>query len=344
MLIVNWKIKICYLILLFILNLNIFAKTTSWDLLRNETWVLAEYYDILKSQNRNTLIKIFPKVESQYYFVDEHNYEPYEETWTDMYDKKFEVIFSYYKNFSNDNKYSSNTKILEIGDCPWEVFCISNVCFTKKCFQLEIHSPSDYSDCSFNFYIIPFPKFNKTSKYNFNIYFDGDYFDLYINNKLVHKFCRIDENSLAQYQNLIKDNTCDLSKVTWPRHADGTCDYDDKIIIPDSVKIVEELKKEFSVKKNAVKVIEKPILQKGEYTVLNESDIREESKVKSTLIAKIGSGSKVIVKKIGRKETINGITSNWVKINIVPGAENGRGYKLPEYINGWLFGGNLEDK
>lgn len=338
------KIKKIFITILFILiNVKVFADTCAWDLLRNETWVLAEYYDILKSQNRNTLIKIFPKVEGQYYFVDEHNYEPYEKTWADMYEKKFEIIFSYPDEFVGNNDYSQDTKMLYIGDGPYIQFVISDIIFNKSNVQLYIQSPNKYAGRSFDF-IINYPVFNKTSKYNFNIYFDGDYFDLYINNKLVHKFCRIDENSLAQYQNLIKDNTCDLSKVTWPRHADGTCDYDDKIIIPDSVKIVEELKKEFSVKKNAVKVIEKPILQKGEYTVLNESDIREESKVKSTLIAKIGSGSKVIVKKIGRKETINGITSNWVKINIVPGAENGRGYKLPEYIKGWLFGGNLEDK
>ena len=24
----------------------------------------------------------------------------------------------------------------------------------------------------------------------------------------------------------MQNNTCDLSKVTWPRHADGSCDYD----------------------------------------------------------------------------------------------------------------------
>ena len=29
-----------------------------------------------------------------------------------------------------------------------------------------------------------------------------------------------------KYEELIKNNSCDLSKVTWPRHVDGTCDYE----------------------------------------------------------------------------------------------------------------------
>jgi hypothetical protein len=24
---------------------------------------------------------------------------------------------------------------------------------------------------------------------------------------------------------LVKNNSCDIDKLTWPRHADGTCDY-----------------------------------------------------------------------------------------------------------------------
>lgn len=338
------KIKKIFITILFILiNMKVFADKCAWDLLRNETWVLAEYYDILKSQNRNTLIKIFPKVEGQYYFVDEHNYEPYEKTWTDMYEKKFEIIFSYPDEFVGNNDYSQDTKMLYIGDGPYIQFVISDIIFNKSNVQLYIQSPNKYAGRSFDF-IINYPVFNKTSKYNFNIYFDGDYFDLYINNKLVHKFCRIDENSLAQYQNLIKDTTCDLSKVTWPRHADGTCDYDDKIIIPDSVKIVEELKKEFSPieKLNKPRKIKRPIKQKGQYVISENTIIRGNPKEASLLITTIGKDSKVIVKKIGRQETINGITSNWVEINIVPGAVNEVGKTIHELTTGWIFGGYLK--
>ena len=49
----------------------------------------------------------------------------------------------------------------------------------------------------------------------------------------------MDNETLNQYNNLIQTNTCDLSKVTWPRHADGTSDYDDKIIMPELLISIE---------------------------------------------------------------------------------------------------------
>lgn len=338
------KIKKIFITILFILiNVKAFADTCAWDLLRNETWVLAEYYDILKSQNRNTLIKIFPKVESQYYYVDEHNYEPYEETWTEQFTRNFNLIFLYNQETDYNQKFDYHEKKIYIGDVGYLCFFVQNITFNDSrlnisCLSLSSNTKSD------NKFIIDFPFLKINEQYIIYLVFDGDYFDLYINNKVVHKFCRIDKNSLAQYQNLIKDNTCDLLKVTWPRHADGTCDYDDKIIIPDSVKIVEELKKEFSPieKLDKPRKIKRPIKQKGQYVISENTIIRGNPKEASLLITTIGKDSKVIVKKIGRQETINGITSNWVEINIVPGAVNEVGKTIHELTTGWIFGGYLK--
>ena len=41
------------------------------------------------------------------------------------------------------------------------------------------------------------------------------------------------------------NNICDLSKVTWPRHADGSCDYDKEIKEPKTNLLYEELEKAF---------------------------------------------------------------------------------------------------
>lgn len=336
--------KIIFFILCIIINYTSFAESGLWNLLKNETWILADYYDILKSQDRDNLIKKFPKVEELYYTYSDHLEEPIIETWINHYERKFEIIFSYYNEFTYATRYSPDTKILEIGDSLKKMFCISDIYFSNNCFQLKIYSPSDYANVYLNYYIIPFPKFNKNFEYKFNIYFDGDYFDLYLNNKFIHKFCRIDEASLKEYQNLIKDNKCDLSKVTWPRHADGKCDYDDKIIIPDSVKIVEELKKEFSSVKKQKKpeIIKKPIREKGEYSITETTIIRDKAKEASILTTTIAKDSKVVVKKIGRKDTINGIQSNWVEINIVPGAVNKVGRPIHVLTTGWVFGGYLK--
>ena len=58
----------------------------------------------------------------------------------------------------------------------------------------------------------------KSNKVNHKakIILDGDYLDFYIDDIFIHKFCRINKETLEQYDNLIKNGKCDLSKVTWP--------------------------------------------------------------------------------------------------------------------------------
>ena len=43
----------------------------------------------------------------------------------------------------------------------------------------------------------------------------------------------MDTETLTNYSSLIVNGECDLAKVSWPRHADGSCDYDEKILIPE---------------------------------------------------------------------------------------------------------------
>ena len=40
------------------------------------------------------------------------------------------------------------------------------------------------------------------------IIIDGDYLDFYIDDVFIHTFCKINEATLKEYENLIKNNTC----------------------------------------------------------------------------------------------------------------------------------------
>ena len=57
---------------------------------------------------------------------------------------------------------------------------------------------------------------------------DGDY--LTINNKSrnvnIITLVYVNDYFIDELLSLYKTGSCDLSKVTWPRHADGSCDYD----------------------------------------------------------------------------------------------------------------------
>ena len=57
------------------------------------------------------------------------------------------------------------------------------------------------------------------------LHIDGDYLSFYTEtNHLVVTCVLVDDVFKKQYRQLIANNTCDLSRITWPRHADGSCD------------------------------------------------------------------------------------------------------------------------
>ena len=55
---------------------------------------------------------------------------------------------------------------------------------------------------------------------------DGNYLYIYtVDDNLLFTYAIVDSNFETEYSNLIKYDTVNLNKVTWPRHADGSCDY-----------------------------------------------------------------------------------------------------------------------
>ena len=70
---------------------------------------------------------------------------------------------------------------------------------------------------------------NKVNTFYFR--FDGDYLYIYLNGEtdkdLFATFVNMNEQTLQELKRFIKTETCDFTKITWPRHADGTCDYED---------------------------------------------------------------------------------------------------------------------
>ena len=57
---------------------------------------------------------------------------------------------------------------------------------------------------------------------------DGDYITCsVVSRKFSHKYFLAGKETFSQIESLLTTNACDLSKVTWPRHADGSCDYED---------------------------------------------------------------------------------------------------------------------
>ena len=133
----------------------------------------------------------------------------------------------------------------------------------------------------------------------------------------------INNSVITELSNLFISNNCDLSKVTWPRHADGTCDYEKgkTLVAPSSSATNVSINKEMSVKENL--------------------KLRSAEATSSNVLTVMSAGTKVKILELGKVETIDGIKSNWVKVEIISGKDRD-GNILKSGMAGWCYGGYLE--
>jgi len=144
---------------------------------------------------------------------------------------------------------------------------------------------------------------------------DGEYLHFYTEDgRTIISCALVDEEFATQYENLIQTNKCDLSRVTWPRHADGSCDYE-----------------------TAVR------LQSGKrYRASDNLRLRSSGSTAGKPVVTIGKGTQVKVITVGAQQTIDGITSNWVQVEVQAGAKDRDGKPIAVGTTGWCFGGYLE--
>jgi hypothetical protein len=156
---------------------------------------------------------------------------------------------------------------------------------------------------------------------------DGDYLNIYLNttNTILGTFVHVDKEFINQFDNLIHNNICDLSKVTWPRHADGTCDYD------GSAKRVPSAPSSSSISVSGTTK-----------RVTTNLRLRSTQDTSSTVITTMQKGTAVKIIKTGGKDTIDGIASNWVQVEVQAGAKDRDGKSITAGTTGWCFGGYLE--
>ena len=99
-----------------------------------------------------------------------------------------------------------------------------------------------------------------------------------------------------------------------PRHADGTCDYETEVR-----------------------------LQSGKrYRSSDNLRLRSSGSTAGKPVVTIGKGTQVKVLSIGAKQTIDGITSNWVQVEVQAGAKDRDGKTIATGTTGWCFGGYLK--
>ena len=159
-------------------------------------------------------------------------------------------------------------------------------------------------------------------EYSLYFQFDGEYLYIYLEDRqtLYATYCAYDEAEFEALTEAFETNEFDLSRFTFPVHADGSCEYD----------------------KAKAETIKTPKIEGGIYRVTENLRLRETEDTSSAVITTMQAGTLVQIRSTGKEETIDGITDNWVEAEVQFGGRNKDGIRITHGVTGWCFGGYLQ--
>lgn len=198
-------ILICFLFLNFSCaenNISVAEK------LKEDTWVWSVYNDVLNSEKRDTYYKYAP-----YYLTD-----PYGEPELD------EVFLWYEKGWGPESiEFDEKNNTLNICYHLYKIDVIKGNKISVHVTETDEYT-NTYNDKNTN---LNWTLLNKKNKFNLIFEFDGDYLDLYVNDKKhpFATFCKYDISTYNQLKDLIKTNECEPWMIEYPKRADGSIDF-----------------------------------------------------------------------------------------------------------------------
>ena len=264
----------------------------------NGIWVVSYIFDILKSNSFNTLLEYEPFWQTEWK-------TSVGEDWKDDYFPSYIIITDNYIYISS---YATGYRFYLIQNDMKNNRC---KCYSKDKFvHGQVSAKNDF-----------LTKLEGKEKENFYFKIDSDYLSLYIEDEKQEKlntFVKIQDYKEIEgkIHLIIRGEKIDLSRVTWPRHADGTCDYE-----------------------TAVR------LQSGKrYRASDNLRLRSSGSTAGKPVVTIGKGTQVKVLGIGAEQTIDGITNNWVQVEVQAGAKDRDGKAIAAGTTGWCFGGYLAER
>ena len=209
----NWKysVKVLYRNKEYLINIeNLMPENTQFYLDNNISllysddirWLPVYCFDSLQEKNRDVIIKKQPK-----------GFQKYQKEKTEFDDEWYEslsnIVPTYFFNsvFNISNLFNRSS------------FLIKNIKKSEATYIIEAEVYDWFMPDSILNY-------SKGDSVLLTISIDGDYLNFFCNNQQLGQFVKTNSKTKNEIESLIRNNTCDLSKITWPRHADGSCDYD----------------------------------------------------------------------------------------------------------------------
>ena len=303
-----------YISLLNLSNINSLFLT---DELKHYIWSPNYEIELLKTKDKDIVEKYNP------FYANYDKWKKYtdwqNEKWYDLYHAPI-IIFTdsliYFSDTETFNGYVCGyiTKINnEKNEIDW-------ICIESKTNDYSYDIPSNFVQY-----------FKKGENYKFKYLLDGDYLRIESNNSFSYNFVKFNTKTNFELGNLvfsINNNTFNEKNITWPRHADGSCDYDGS-------------KKKVSVQ--TVKPASTTNVATNKTMLVTENlKLRSGEATSTDVLAVMQAGTKVKILELGKSETIDGINSNWVKVEVQTGAKDRDGKPIKAGTVGWCYGGYLK--
>ena len=264
------------------------------------------YYDVLKARNYE---KIF-EYEPYWLISDDNTYD-----WTDHFNPCYLTLTNTYGVIVYKDKSVS--------------FLITNVTRTaENLYRIKIYVNEKHKSYEGND-----PRFYDGA--NIYLKYDGDYVDVYINsfNDKIDTFVISSYNVREALRYTTYEYYDEIKDITWPRHADGTCDYDGS-------------KKAHTATKPAA-ISSTPTINVAPNKTMSVKEnlkLRSGEAATTSVLAVMSAGTRVKILTLGKQATIDGITSNWVQVEVQAGAKDRDGKPIAAGTTGWCFGGYLTER
>ena len=303
------------MVLMAVLLVNMVVAIFGTDFeerITEKKWYRDYFNEVIYGQDRNLLLEYQPRIEKKIHYYD------------DAYD---DMIFwfddpSRYRNEITWNKLDDSEYGFYISIGGW-----GNSYKAKKVatdlYELELEdvriSQEKYEFLLKYGYDLKFALDATEPEYSLYFRFDGEYLYIYLEDgkTLYTTYCAYDESEEKALQEAIRTNEFDMTKFTFPRYADGTCDYESGGGVPGK-KIVN-----------------------GVYRAQDNLRLRVNENTSGEIITTMKAGTYMIILSLGKEETIDGITDNWVEVELQTGARNLEGDVITGTV-GWCFGGYLK--
>lgn len=275
---------------------------------KDTIWIMPYYYEMLEKNNLSILLK------NEKYWNPNSKYIDFENSsfeWNYLFSPLYLKIGNYYL-YGNNNLQNNPLSLLFI-PIKEDLNSLEVIIYEKYSYFSQEEWKKIY-DLSENTVLI--------------FKFDNDFLYIYSNSindeNLLYELARADQNTLDQITSFVETGYYDSLKIKWPKHSDNsketTKSYVSKTSLPLSTNVT--VNKTMSVTENLK-------LRSGEATT-------------TSVLTVISTGTKVKILELGKAETIDGIDSNWVKVEIQSGAKDRNGKKIKPGTIGWCYGGYLK--